>query len=81
MMRQLAIDFTPKPMISGKKLSRLTVPCSEEFLDIFDKLAQMNRMSRAEFGHFLLLDGMQKALGNVFMSEPHLDKRLSELLS
>lgn len=80
-MRQLAIDFKPQPMISGKKLSRLTVACSEEFLEILDRLARMHRLSRAEFAHALIVEGMQKSLGSVFMAEPHLEKRLSELLA
>ena len=80
-MRQLTIDFQPNPIVNGKKLAKLTIPCSDDFLDFIDKLAKLHGMPRAPFAHRLVLEGMQRYLGSAFMAEPHLDKRLDELLS
>jgi len=79
-MEQLKLDFSTKPIISGKKRNRLSIPCSDEFLIILEKLAEMSGTSRAELGFKFVLEGMQKTLGNVFMAEPHLDKTLRDLL-
>jgi hypothetical protein len=80
-LRQLKLDFTPRPIINGKKNERLTIPCSDEFLQFLDLLSKKYGKSRAELAHFFVLEGMQKALGNAFMAEPHLEKTLNEIMS
>jgi len=79
-MRQLTLDFSAKPIISGKKRQRLAIPCSDEFLAILDILSAKFGTTRAELAFSYVLDGMQKSLGNAFMAEPHLDKKLSDIL-
>lgn len=79
-MRQLTLDFQPKPIATGKKTQRLAIPCSDEFMQFLDMLAQMHNSTRDELAFDFVLEGMQKALGNIFMAEPHIDKKLSELI-
>jgi hypothetical protein len=80
-MQQLKLDFTSKPIISGKKNQRLAIPCSDEFMEFMDLLSNMVGKSRAELAFDFVLEGMQRALGNVFMAEPRMDKKLRDLLS
>ncbi len=80
-MKQLAIDFTPQPIMTGKKTERLAVPCSPEFIQFLDMLARLHNRTRAELAFDFILEGMQRALGNAFMAEPFLEKQLSELMS
>lgn len=79
-MEQLKLDFSAKPIVSGKKLERLCIPWSPAFLGILQDLADILGTSRAELGFSFVLEGMQKTLGNVFMAEPHLDKKLRDVL-
>jgi len=78
---QLNLDFNTKPIISGKKTERLAIPCSEELMQHLDLLAKKYNTSRAELAFQFVLEGMQKAFGNAFMMEPHLDKTLKEILN
>lgn len=78
---QLNLNFSTKPIVSGKKTERLAVPCSEEFLKFLDLLSELLDTSRAELAFQFVLDGMQKALGNAFMAEPHLEKSLKDILN
>jgi hypothetical protein len=80
MMDQLRLDFSAKPIISGKKRQRIAIPCSDEFLSILDILSTKFGTTRAELAFNYVLEGMQKSLGNAFMAEPHLDKSLRQLL-
>ena len=76
----MKLDFSIRPIVSGKKLMRLAIPCSEEYLKALDLLAGMVGETRATLAHKFVLEGMQKTLGVVFMAEPHQDKKLRELL-
>lgn len=80
MSKQLSFDFSAKPIVSGKKRQRLAIPCSDEFLTMLDTLSSMMGVSRAELAFGFVLEGMQKSLGNAFMAEPHLDKKLRDVL-
>lgn len=80
MPKQLKLDFSIKPILDGKKNERLSIPCSSEFIKFLDLLSSMYGKTRAELGHRFILEGMQQALGNAFMSEPYLDKKLSDLM-
>lgn len=79
-MQQLKLDFSSKPIVSGKKNQRLAIPCSDEFLAFVDLLSKMVGKSRAELAFDFVLEGMQRTLGNVFMAEPHMEKKLRDLL-
>ena len=79
-MQQLRLDFTSKPIISGKKSQRLAIPCSDEFMAFMDLLSGMVGKSRAELAFEFVLEGMQRTLGNVFMAEPRMDEKLRDLL-
>lgn len=79
-MQQLKLDFSAKPIVSGKKRQRLSIPCSDEFLSFVDMLSKMVGKTRAELAFEFVLEGMQRTLGNVFMAEPHMEKQLRDLL-
>jgi len=67
--------------MDGKKNERLSIPCSAEFIMFLDMLSGVYGKTRAELGHRFILEGMQQALGNAFMSEPYLDTKLRELMA
>lgn len=79
MALQFNIDFTPKP-IAGKKTARLAIPCSDDMLNVIDRLAEKHNTTRAELSFTWVVEGIQQAMGNLFMSELHSDKSLRELL-
>lgn len=79
-MEQLKLDFSTRPIVAGKKRQRLAIPCSDEFLAFIDMLSNMVGKSRAELAFDFVLEGMQRTLGNVFMAEPRVDKKLRDLL-
>jgi len=76
----LKLDFSAKPIVAGKKRQRLSIPCSDEFLAFLEKLSTLVGKTRAELAFDFVLEGMQKTLGNVFMAEPYIDKKLRDLL-
>lgn len=77
----MLLDFSPKPIATGKKTQRLAIPCSDEFLQFLDMLAGLHNSTRAELAFSFVLEGMQKALGGAFMFEPHLEKNLRDLIN
>jgi len=79
-MKQMKLNFEARPIVSGKKNQRLAIPCSDEFMSFMDLLSNMVGKSRAELAFEFVLEGMQRTLGNVFMAEPHMDKKLRDLL-
>jgi len=79
MLNQLNIEFTPRA-IGGKKTARLAIPCSEDMLNVIDMLARKHDTSRAELSFGWIVESIQQAMGNLFMTELHSDKPLKELL-
>jgi hypothetical protein len=77
---QLSFDFKRK-IVNGKKTERLCIPCSEEFLKVLDLEAGLLRTDRARLAHRFVTEGMQKELGNLFISEPYLNEKLGDLMS
>ncbi len=78
-MEQIPLTLKHK-ITSGKKLERLTIPCSDEFLKEVDKVASRLGQKRAEFAYAAVLEKMKEAIGEIFMRELLEDKKLSELL-
>ena len=79
--RKMHSDPTDKPIISGKKLKRLSIPCSHELIQMLDILAKARGTNRAELSHGFVVEGVQKSLGHVFMAEdPQLDKTVLSIL-
>lgn len=76
----MKLDFSARPIVSGKKNQRIAIPCSEEFMAFLDMLARMTGKTRAELAFDFVLEGMQRTMGNVFMAEPRLEKSLRDLL-
>lgn len=76
-MDQLKLPLQKRITI-GKKNQRLSIPCSDEFLDLVDRLAELLGMTRAEFGFEAVLKHIQEKTGEVFLAELHGDKRVSE---
>ena len=79
-MNQLKLDFTPRHL-SGKKTQRLTITCSDEFKSVVDLICRLTNQSVSELGQRYFIDGIKNDLGAVFMAEPHLDKKLSQLIT
>lgn len=78
---QLNFDFSRRiPPPEGKKTERLTVPCSTEFKEFLQKLAAMQQVTVAELLYRYALDGMREDLSKVFLTFPHLDKKLRDVL-
>jgi len=77
---QLKIDFSP-PIATGKKTERITVTCSSEFKSIVDLISRLSGQSVSELGQRYFISGIQNDLGTFFMAEPHLDKKLSQLIT
>lgn len=78
---QLSLNFSKSKITSGKKLSRIPVACSEEFKSFVEMVARILDVSTSELSHRYILEGMQRDIGNIFMSEPHLDKSLKQIIS
>jgi hypothetical protein len=76
---QLMLDFQPR-IASGKRTERLTVTCSSDFKGFVDMICRLTGESVSEIGHRYFLHGIKEDVGRIFMAEPHLDKRLSDLL-
>lgn len=77
---QLDLDFKRK-IRGGKKTARLSIPCSDEFLELVDKTADLLNTDRAKLGHRLVLEGLQRAIGTIFMSEPYEKEKLGDLIA
>lgn len=76
---QLSLDFTPR-VDTSKKTQRITVTCSDEFKEFFDKFCNSRGLSPSQLGYHYILEGMKNDLGNMFFAQPHLDESLRELL-
>ncbi len=79
-MVQLNFDFKRR-IIAGKKTQRLCIPCSEEFLHFLDLQADLLNTDRARLAHRFVMEGMQKELGNLFISEPYINEKLGDLMA
>lgn len=77
---QLSINFSP-PHLAGKKTERLTITCSNEFKQVVDMVCRLTGQSISELGQRYFIDGIKNDLGTIFMAEPHLDKKLSDLIT
>lgn len=81
-MQQLTLKFGPMAQITdGKKLARIPIACSEELKGFVDSMARAQGVSTSEMCHRYIIQGLQGDLGAVFMSEPHLDKKLRDLMA
>lgn len=80
-MHQLKLDFSSPRIIQGKKTQRLTITCSDEFKSVVDLLCRLTGQSVSEIGQRYFLSGMQNDLGNVFMAEPFLERKLHDLIT
>lgn len=80
-MSQLSLDFSKQKIVSGKKTSRIPIACSEEFKSLVDLVAHLLDSSTSEISHRYILEGIQRDIGNIFMTEPHLDKSLRQIVS
>ena len=81
-IKEIKLPWGPSisPINGGKKTVRLTVTCSEEFRDLVNFVVRITGKSVSELGHRYFLEGLQRDIGTVFMAEPQLDRRLSEIL-
>lgn len=77
---QLKLDFTPR-VAAGKRTERITVTCSSEFKRLVDLICSFSGESVSELGHRYFLNGVRDDIGRFFISEPHIDKTLREVLS
>ena len=77
---QLTLDFSRR-LIAGKRTERITVTSSEEFRDLLDMLATRLNATRSELAFQYIVEGMQRDLGKVFMTELHSNKPVSHFLS
>lgn len=82
MESQLKIDFSPRPLADdpGKKTDRITVTCSSEYKEFVDLFCRVRGISTSELCHRYILEGMRGDLANLFMAQPHLDKKLKDIL-
>ncbi|MCK5608688.1 hypothetical protein KAR91_42820 [Candidatus Pacearchaeota archaeon] len=78
-MDQLTLNLKER-ITTGKKNQRLSIPCSDTFLEVIDKQAEKMNTTRAELTYRFVLEGMQKAWGKIFMMELHGDKKLSDFI-
>ena len=78
--KQSRLDPTDKPIVAGKKLMRLSVPCSAECVKIIDVLAKKQNTSRAELAHEFVIRGIQELVGKELIFKSALNKDLAEAL-
>ena len=76
---QMQIDFTPR-VAAGKKTARLTLTCSDSLKTFVDTICNVTGENASELLHRYTLQGLKDDIGRIFMAEPHIDKKLSELL-
>lgn len=79
MGQQMTLDFSRR-ITRGKRTERITASSSEEFLAVFDVVADRLGLTRGELAFKYLLEGVQRDLGTIFMAELHSDKPVSEFL-
>jgi len=79
-MDQVKLDFTRSPIVTGKKNQRLSIPCSDELLEMVDFQANKLGTSRAELGFQFVVEGLQRNLGTILMSDHYADTKLKDLL-
>jgi len=79
-MDQIKLDLKSK-IITGKKTCRLSIPCSEEFINRLDEQAERFGTERAKLAYQFVLEGMQKAFGEIFMAELRGDEKLQDLFN
>ena len=80
MSTQLSLPLG-SPILSGKKTERITMTCSSEFKSLVDLICKLTGQSVSEIGFRYFIEGIKGDLGNMFMAEPHLDKKLSDIIS
>jgi|GEM_PF-1405165 len=68
-----------KRITAGKKLSRITIPCSEDFRELVDRVAGMRGVTRAEFGFEAIIDHIKETIGEVVMVELHGAREIRKL--
>ncbi len=78
MAMQLSLNFKER-ISSEKKTARVTIPCSDSFINLLDELAKKYGTDRAKLAFQFVVEGMQKSIGNVFMAELRGDEKLSDL--
>ena len=78
-MEQMKLDLKTR-IATGKKNQRLSIPCSEDFLKNLDEQAERFGTDRAKLAFQFVLEGMQKAMGEIFMAELRGDETLSDFL-
>ena len=76
---QMSFNFAPR-ITTGKRTERLTITCSHEFKQFVEQICKITNESISEIGQRYFIEGIRDDVGNIFMSEPHLSKPLSELL-
>jgi hypothetical protein len=81
-MQQLTLSLGPRPagIADGKKLSRIPIACSDDLKGFVESMAKAQGVSVSEMCHRYIIQGLQNDLGAVFLQEPHLDKRLRDLM-
>jgi hypothetical protein len=80
-MRAIQLDLPFQPRIAaGKRDKRITIACSDDFKTFVSSICRLTGENESELGHRYFLQGIKDDIGRIFMAEPHLDKKLSELL-
>ena len=77
---QLQLNFQPAAA-AGKRTERLTVTASTDFKGLVDALCRVTGETISELGHRYFVNGLRDDIGNLFLAEPHLDKRLVDLFN
>lgn len=79
---QLTLDFSAGPIVPdpGKKTERITVTCSAEFKEFIELICRISGRSVSEACHAFILHGAQEAIARIFLAQPHLDKKLRDIL-
>jgi hypothetical protein len=82
MTEQLKLDFNRNRSMrdAGKKTERITFTCSPEYKDFLDLFCKATGNTLSELCHRYMLDGMRNDLANIFITQPHLDTSLRDLL-
>jgi len=65
----------------GKKTARLTCSCSDEFMEIIEKIATIRGITRSELMYEYVVRGIKADVGHVFMGADQLEKPLKALLT
>jgi len=78
-MHQLPLDFSKK-ILTSKKNRRLTISISDDLESAIEAVSRKLGSNKSETGYRWIIEGLQREIGNVFMSEFHADKKLSDIL-